>query len=164
MLRSMPPTYLTLLRSAWVSQHLFAAQTWTNYTAVQTAVEAPSLEVFDTLLNGVIGGGALGIHSGAHFIVGSPASNIFVSAQDPIWYPLHTMLDRTYVSWQARHPGLAKDTFGTQTAQDLPPSANVTLNTIVPDAGYFSKGKQYTVGDLISTTSGPFCYKYDSNI
>lgn len=138
----------------------FAAQTWCNYTAVQVAVEAPDLPTFEDLVNGVIGGGSLGIHSGAHFIMGSPASNIFVSAQDPIWYPLHTMLDRVYTSWQIRHPDIANSVHGTQTAQNLPPSANVTLDTIVPDWGYFDLN-QYSVGELMSTTAGPFCYKYD---
>lgn len=138
----------------------FAAQTWCNYTAVQIAVEAPDLKTFYDLVNGVIGGGSLGIHSGAHFIMGSPASNIFVSAQDPIWYPLHAMLDRVYSSWQTRHPDLASSVLGTQTAQNLPPSANVTLDTVVPDRGYFDM-TPYTIGELISTTAGPFCYKYD---
>lgn len=142
----------------------FVAQKWCNYTAVQEAVEAPNLLKFEEAVNGVIGGGALGIHSGAHFIMGNPASNIFVSAQDPIWYPLHTMLDRVYTSWQARHPEMANNTWGTQTAQNLPPSANVTLDTVIPDAGYFSKGQQWTMRELMSTTAGPFCYKYDSNI
>lgn len=142
----------------------FVAQTWTNYTAVQEAVEAEDLDEFETLVNGVIGGGALGIHSGAHFIMGNPASNIFVSAQDPIWYPLHTMLDRVYTSWQARHPDNADEMWGTETAQNLPPSPNVTLSTVIPDAGYFSKGQQWTMGELISTTAGPFCYRYDTNI
>lgn len=141
----------------------FAAQTWNNYTAVQVAVEQPDLASFTTIVNGVFGGTQLGIHSGAHFIVGPPASNIFVSAQDPIWYPLHTMLDRTYVSWQARHPDLAESVFGTETANNAPPSPNVTIDTIVPDLGYFDTN-EYTIGQLLSTTAGPFCYKYDTNI
>lgn len=141
----------------------YAAQTWTNYTAVQVAVESPDLASFSQVINGVLGGTSLGIHSGAHFVVGPPASNIFVSAQDPIWYPLHTMLDRTYVSWQARHPDQAEDVFGTETAVNKPPSPNVTIDTIVPDLNYFDTNV-YTVGELLSTTAGPFCYVYDTNI
>lgn len=140
--------------------NVFAAQTWCNYTAVQTAVEVGDIETFTTQINGVIGGGSLGIHSGAHFIMGNPAANIFVSAQDPIWYPLHTMLDRVYSSWQIRHPDTANTLFGTETAQDLPPTPNVTLDTVVPDFGYLDTAP-YSIGELISTTSGPFCYKYD---
>lgn len=138
----------------------FAAQTWCNYTAVQAAVQAKDMKTFEDMINGVIGGGSLGIHSGAHFIMGSPASNIFVSAQDPIWYPLHTMLDRVYTSWQMRHPDLATSVHGTMTAQNLPPSNNVTLDSVVPDWGYFDTDS-WTIGDLISTQAGPFCYKYD---
>lgn len=142
----------------------FAAQTWTNYTAVQVAVESPDLPTFDTLLNGAFGGTQLGIHSGAHFIVGPPASNIFVSAQDPIWYPLHAMLDRTYVSWQTRHPAQANDVYGTMTANNAPPSPNVTIDSIVPGVGPFSNGQSWTIGELLNTTAGPFCYVYDSSI
>jgi len=140
----------------------FVAQTWCNYTAVQQVVEAPDIDTFQLLLNGVVGG-SLGIHSGAHFIMGSPASNIFVSAQDPIWYPLHVMLDRVYTSWQIRHPDLANATWGTYTPINAPPSANVTLDSIVPSRGYFDT-QTYTIGELESTTAGPFCYKYDVNI
>lgn len=142
----------------------FAAKTWNNYTDVQNAVASPDMPTFNVALNGVFGGTQLGIHSGAHFIVGPPASNIFVSAQDPIWYPLHTMLDRTYVSWQKRHPEQADAMFGTMTAVNAPPSANVTLDSVLPGFGYFDGGKTWTVGELINITAGPFCYKYDSDI
>ncbi|RVX72796.1 hypothetical protein B0A52_03149 [Exophiala mesophila] len=138
----------------------FVAQTWTNSTALEEALEAPDLEHFEELINGVIGGGSLGLHSGAHFIVGSPGSSIFVSVMDPIWWPLHTMLDNLYTSWQIRHPDQATAVFGTETAQNLPPSPNVTLDTVHPDWGYFEQ-QPLTIADLISTTSGPFCYQYD---
>ena len=79
---------------------------------------------------------------------------------DPIWWPLHTFLDNIYTSWQIRHPDIANVTYGTETAVNLPPSANVTLNTIEPDWGYFQMDP-IAAGELISTTSGPFCYRYD---
>ena len=138
----------------------YAAQTWCNYGAIQQAAEAKDLKTFEDLLNGVIGGGTLGIHAGAHFTMGAPASNVFVSAQDPIWYPLHAMLDRVYSSWQIRHPELADSVYGTYTPQNTPASANVTLDSIVPGVGYFDTNT-YTIGELESTTAGPFCYKYD---
>ncbi|KAJ9653346.1 hypothetical protein H2198_007435 [Neophaeococcomyces mojaviensis] len=160
-----PPMSIYAKNESCITRDLntFVAQTWTNYTAVQQAVEAPDLNTFEILLNGVVGGGQLGIHSGAHFIMGSPASNIFSSAQDPIWYPLHTMLDRVYTSWQIRHPDQADAVWGNETPLNLPPSPNVTLDTQVPDWGYFDLDT-YTVGELKSTTAGPFCYKYDINV
>lgn len=161
-----PPHSVFNLEETCLTRDLntYAAQKWNNYTAVQLAVEAPDPASFNAQLNGVFGGTQLGIHSGAHFIMGPPASNIFVSAQDPIWYPLHTMLDRTYISWQKRHPDQAQATFGTMTANNAPPSANVTLDSVVPGFGPFGGGNSWTVGQLLNNTQGPFCYVYDSLI
>lgn len=141
----------------------FAAQTWTNYTALEECLEADSPADFDAQINGILGGGSLGLHSGAHFIIGAPGSSIYVSIMDPIWWPLHTMLDHVYTSWQNRHSDIANATYGTETAVNIPPSPNVTLDTIEPDWGYFYPGS-VAVGELISTTSGPFCYQYDVSL
>ena len=87
--------------------------------------------------------------------------SIHVSAQDPIWYPLHTMIDHVYTSWQANYPDLAYQLDGsTGTALNTPPSDVVTLDTIEPDWGYFQEAS-IPVRDLMSTTAGPFCYQYD---
>jgi tyrosinase len=160
----LPPTAFQLNESCLTRDlNTFAAQKWTNYTALYNCLEAESLKEFDDQINGVVGGGSLGLHSGAHFVVGAPASSIFVSVMDPIWWPLHTMLDNLYTSWQARHPELATIPWGTETASNLPPSPNVTLETIEPSWGYFQESP-ISVGELISTTSGPFCYKYDVSL
>ena len=141
----------------------YAAQTWCNENALEATLQTSSPADFDAQINGVVGGGTLGLHSGAHFTVGAPGSSIFVSIQDPIWWPLHAFLDNVYTSWQTRHPDLANATYGTETAVNLPPSANVTLDTIEPDWGYFGQDP-ITIGELISTTSGPFCYQYDVSL
>ncbi|ETN36347.1 uncharacterized protein HMPREF1541_08624 [Cyphellophora europaea CBS 101466] len=142
----------------------WVARKWTNHTALEEALEADSMENFDCLLNGSPGEGDLGLHSGAHFTLGSSAvaSNIYVSAQDPIWYPLHGMLDLMYTSWQLRHPDIADSLWGTETAANQPPSAKVYLDSCMPDWGVL--GAPYgviKVADLMKTTGGPFCYKYD---
>ena len=139
----------------------FVAETWTNETDVTEAVHAPSAAAFELALNGIIGGSSLGIHSAAHFSIGGPMDSIHVSPQDPIWYPLHVMIDHVYWSWQIRNPHLADTLSGTMTALNIPPSANVTLTSIEPDWGYLDPSA-IQVGELISTTSGPFCYKYDT--
>jgi tyrosinase len=157
----LPPTAFDYVPSCLTRDlNTFSAQTWCNQTAVIQAVHAPDADTLDVLLNGVIGGTSLGLHSGAHFTMGSPASNIFVSAMDPIWYPLHTYLDKIYYSWQMNNPSVASDLTGTMTALDLPPSDTVTLQSIEPDWGYFQL-ESIQVGELISTTAGPFCYTYD---
>ena len=140
----------------------YAAQTWTNYDALYEALASPNISDFSTQINGVVGGGKLGLHSGAHFVIGAPASSLYVSPMDPIWYPLHTFLDVLYTSWQLRHPEIANTIYGTLTAVNQPPSENATLDSIMPDVDYFSAPfGDSTIGELISTTSGPFCYKYD---
>jgi tyrosinase len=131
-----------------------------NQSAFDGAVAAPDQSTFSTLLNGIFGGGELGLHSGAHFAVGPPASSIYVSPQDPIWYPMHAFLDVIYTQWQKKHPEIYDQVYGTMTANNVPPSANVTLDSVLPDFGYFYEDP-VTIRDLISTTAGPFCYEYE---
>lgn len=139
----------------------FVAMTWTNETDVTEAVHSPDAASFELALNGVIGGSSLGIHSAAHFSIGGPMDSIHVSPQDPIWYPLHAMIDHVYWSWQIQNPSIADTLSGTMTAINIPPSPNVTLTSIEPTWGYFDES-QIMVGELVSTTSGPFCYQYDT--
>jgi tyrosinase len=156
----LPPTAFTKNETCLTRDlNSFIAQTQTNWTLFNNALAAPSQAEFTLLLNGVLGGSTLGLHSGAHFTLGSPASSIFVSAQDPVWYPLHTFLDCMYVQWQKAHPEIYDQIYGTMTANNVPPSANVTLDSWEPDWGYLHPSMQ--VQDLISTTAGPFCYDYD---
>ena len=136
---------------------------WTNYDEVVAATHAPSQAEFEFSLNGVIGSSDLGIHSGSHFSVGGIMNSIHVSAQDPIWYPQHTFIDVVYTSWQKNNPEIYDQVYGTETALNVPPSANVTLETILPDWNYLESAG-YTIRDLISTTGGPFCYDYDLHI
>ena len=68
-------------------------------------------------------------------------------------------MDKVYTDWQLANPDAANDVDGTETFANVPPSAVVTANTYQPDWGYFSPS--VTVGDLLNTTAGPFCYKYE---
>ena len=137
----------------------YVAQRWTNLTAYAQALGASDVGTFESLINGSPATGELGLHSGAHFAIGEPASSLFVSPMDPIWYNLHAFLDLTFTAWQELHPDVATDIVGTMTALNTPPSANVTLHDTTPDFGYLLGG--LTVSDLMSTTAGPFCYRYE---
>ncbi|KAK5090864.1 hypothetical protein LTS08_002226 [Lithohypha guttulata] len=141
----------------------YAAQTWTNYSEVVMTSHSPNAQALEFNVNGVIGGSALGVHSAAHFIVGGFMGSIHVSVQDPIWWALHTNLDRIYTSWQLNNPSVASELYGTMTAHNAPPSANVTLDSIEPDWGYFDRSA-IPVKNLLNTTAGPFCYTYDKLI
>lgn len=141
----------------------FVAQTYTNAGLVSKTAHSTSAANLELNLNGVIGGSSLGVHSAGHFTVGGFMNSIHVSVQDPVWWMLHANIDRIYASWQKNNPSLASDLYGTMTANNAPPSANVTLDTIEPDWGYFDSSS-IPVRNLLSTTAGPFCYKYDNYV
>jgi tyrosinase len=136
----------------------FVANTWTTQAEVDAAVALPDIASFQASLNGNVTADNLGLHLGAHFTVGGIASNLFTSPQDPIWYLLHAYMDKVYVDWQTANPGAAFGVSGTETFSNVPPSAPVTADTYQPDWGYFYPS--VTVGDLLDTKAGPFCYKY----
>lgn len=139
----------------------YVARTWFNFTAVQAAVEAENMKAFTDRYFGVVGSNNLGLLSSSFFILGN--GNARGSAQDPVWWSLMAMHDRTYSSWQLRHSAQANSLIGTATPLNLPPSDNVTLDTVMPGWGTF-ESNAYTVGDLLNTTAGPFCYEYDEAI
>jgi tyrosinase len=141
----------------------YVAQTYTNEALVVNTVYSASASALEYNLNGVIGGSSLGVHSAGHFTVGGFMNSIHVSVQDPVWWMLHANIDRIYSSWQKNNPSIANEVYGTMTANNAPPSANVTLDTIEPDWGYFDYSS-IAIGDLIDTLSGPFCYQYDNYI
>jgi tyrosinase len=157
----LPPTAFDYAPNCLIRDlNQYVAQTWTNLDQVNAAAHAVNASDFEFQLNGIIGGSSLGIHSAAHFEIGGPMDSIHVSPQDPIWYPLHAMIDFVYTSWQIQNPELALTFSGTGTALNLPPSPNVTLESIEPDWGYLQEAP-IQVQDLVSTTGGPFCYQYD---
>lgn len=139
------------------------SQTYANQGQLTATVHAANASDLQFLLNGIVGSTILGIHAGGHFTIGGPMDSIHVSAQDPIWYPLHTMIDHVYDSWQRNYPDRANQLSGTMTALNVPPSDNVTLDSIEPDWGYFQPNP-IPIRDLLSTTAGPFCYQYDTII
>ncbi|RMZ81889.1 hypothetical protein DV738_g2050, partial [Chaetothyriales sp. CBS 135597] len=141
----------------------YVATTYTNQEHITKATHAATAADFELAINGILGSGSLGVHSGAHFEVGGQMNSIHISAQDPVWYPLHTFIDLLYDSWQRNNPDVAYDLHGTGTALNNPPTANVTLDSIEPDWGYFQT-EPIQVRDLVSTTKGPFCYQYDVHV
>ena len=141
----------------------YVATTYANWAEVVAATHSSDAAALELALNGVIGSASLGVHSGAHFEVGGQMNSIHISASDPIWFPLHTFIDVIYDSWQRNNPSVFDDLYGTETALNVPPTPNVTLDTIEPDWGYFYT-QPTAVRDLLNITSGPFCYEYDLQI
>lgn len=81
-----------------------------------------------------------------------------MSPGDPVFYLHHAQIDRVWAIWQNLDPLNRQNAiFGTGTFQDIPPSANVTLDDYV-SVGVLNEPKK--VRELLSTVAGPFCYVY----
>jgi tyrosinase len=129
--------------------------------------------------------GELGVHGGGHFIIGGdPGGDPFISPGDPAFYLHHSQVDRVYWIWQmldfpnrqVRHAlvfssylthesGIVdvfllrvQTVFGTETFLNLPPSPNVTLDTVIDLSPV---APPVPIRDLMNTIGGsPLCYIY----
>ncbi|EOA91548.1 uncharacterized protein SETTUDRAFT_162242 [Exserohilum turcica Et28A] len=99
-----------------------------------------------------------GLHAAGHFGVGGMMADQYASSSDPIFWLHHSMVDRVWTMWQSHDPSVRPYQTGrTVTAHNNPPSANATLDTIMP---FGILGTPQKLGDLVSTIDGPFCYQY----
>ena len=138
-------------------------QQYSNASAVVSNIlDHDNIWDFQMTMQGVPGTGNIGIHGGGHYSLGGdPGRDFYISPGDPAFYLHHSQIDRVWWIWQNLN---AKTAFGeegisgTGTFLDAPPSANTTLETPI-DLGYAWKDV-VKMKDLMSTTSGPFCYTY----
>jgi tyrosinase len=136
---------------------------FSNASAIAYNILKPK-EVYDfqMTIQGYPGSGNIGIHGGGHYAMGGdPGRDVNTSPGDPLFYTHHAMIDRVWWIWQlldGKERTGAKGVSGTGTFLDSPPSANITLDTMI-DLGY-AAGPPMAVRDLMSTTDGPFCYAY----
>lgn len=136
---------------------------YSNATAIAYTILKPQeVEDFQMTLQGVPGSGNIGVHGGGHYAMGGdPGRDVNTSPGDPLFYTHHAMIDRVWWIWQLldkKERSGEKGISGTGTFLNIPPSANVTLDTVI-DLGY-AAGPPVTIRDLMSTTDGPFCYTY----
>jgi len=131
-----------------------------NGSAVLNTLMQPDIDSFQMIMQGIPGSGNLGVHGGGHYSMGGdPGRDVFTSPGDPAFYLHHSMIDRTWWIWQMMNPADRQNAIaGTNTFLNNPPSANTTLADLV-DFG-FAAGPPRPLGDLMSTTAGPFCYVY----
>lgn len=104
--------------------------------------------------------GDFGVHGGGHFGVGarSTMSDFETSPGDPIFYLHHAMIDRLWTIWQGLDlPGRQNAISGTSTLANSPPSADMTLDDMIP-FGFVAADQRF--GDLMNNFGGQFCYYY----
>ncbi|KAG8526301.1 uncharacterized protein KY384_000294 [Bacidia gigantensis] len=115
--------------------------------------DTDDLYTFDDVFEGLTG-----VHAGGHFQMGGTGIDAFASPGDPAFYLHHAQVDRVWTLWQDLKPEERRNqVFGTSTAFNNPPSANITLDTEV-DFDVLAPKKK--ISDLVSTVDGPFCYQY----
>ncbi|KAK2882371.1 hypothetical protein FQN49_000426 [Arthroderma sp. PD_2] len=130
---------------------------WTNNTKPTNVVDLLSgcddVGCFDGKMEALDG-----VHSGGHWGIGGLCLDAYASTGDPAFFLHHAQVDRMWTIWQNLNPEKrTHQVWGTETAFNDPPSANVTLDTMIDYKVLAPKQKLGTIG---STIEGPFCYMY----
>ncbi|KAH7152948.1 hypothetical protein EDB81DRAFT_438677 [Dactylonectria macrodidyma] len=136
---------------------------YANATGILNNILKPqNVYDFQMMMQGVPGGGDIGVHGGGHYSLGGdPGRDVYTSPGDPAFYLHHAMIDRVWWIWQMLSPSKRQYSSialqGTNTFLDIPASANTTFDDYVE---YGWAGPKRQIKDLMSTISGPFCYIY----
>lgn len=144
--------------NGWFSSQF---NTWKNVTdLILQSKDVATLQGVMQADSSYVPSGSFGVHGGGHFTPGATSvmSDFYSSPGDPLFYLHHAMIDRTWTIWQLLDiPARQNAISGTSTFLNTPPSANMTLTDSI--AFGFVAANQ-TLGDLMSTFGGPFCYYY----
>ncbi|OJD38712.1 tyrosinase central domain protein [Diplodia corticola] len=144
-----------------------ANQRFANATSVRQLLTGPTdLLDFELTMQGYPNTDELGVHGGGHFSLGGdPGRDLYVSPGDPAFFVHHANVDRIWWQWQMLEPASrtagATAVAGPVTMYDsLEPHRNGTLEDVM-DLGFVAPGAEKKIGELLSTTGGPFCYVYE---
>lgn len=139
----------------------FVSSTWTNDSSVSDLIkDNDDIFWFAFLMQGgTFTNNFLGVHSGGHYTInGDPGGDFFVSPGDPWFFLHHSMIDRTYWTWQNQDP--EKRTYAisqTITLQNSPPSRNATIEDLI-DLG--ANAPPLPIKEMMNTLDGPLCYVF----
>jgi tyrosinase len=117
-----------------------------------------TIATFQNVMQGQGADGSMGVHSAGHFTIGSdPGGDFYTSPNDPAFWLMHGMIDRTWTIWQSQdlQKRMQVMSGGTQMfgggTQKLTDTVDLT-----PVAT-----KVWQLKDLMSVVDGPFCYVYE---
>ncbi|RYP72371.1 hypothetical protein DL770_007978 [Monosporascus sp. CRB-9-2] len=140
--------------SSWLATRIYTEEAFLNLTIRETAKDIAG---FQTRLES--GSGVFpGVHSGGHQTLSGSNSDLYSGVVDPAFYLHHSMVDRVWWLWQALHLDQAKTISGTITFGNRPSSRNATLDD--PIELPFLGVEPTTIGNLLDTLDGPYCYVY----
>jgi tyrosinase len=139
----------------WFSQQF---NTYQNLT--HTILDYIYIETFQNYAQGYgTPDNKLGVHGGGHYMGGGSMMDFNSSPSDPLFFLHHGMVDYMWTIWQnldiTRRQYIIN---GTSTMGNSPPSAEMTLNDMIP-FGFVAPDQKF--GDLMDTFAGPFCYRYE---
>ncbi|GAB1737296.1 hypothetical protein NU219Hw_g1222t1 [Hortaea werneckii] len=139
----------------WFTQRY---NTFSNVT--ETVLDNIYIEDFQDYMQGYKGSNnKFGVHGGGHWQTGGSMSDFHSSPADPIFFLHHGMIDKTWTIWQNLDITRRTDAIsGTSTLGNSPPSAEMTLDDTLP-FGFVREDQRF--GDVMSTSKGPFCYRYE---
>ncbi|KAK5130705.1 hypothetical protein LTR08_001735 [Meristemomyces frigidus] len=138
---------------------------YANYSTVLNLLQKPNITEYRLLLEGAAYTIEIGPHGGVHYTIGGdPGADLFTSPGDPAFYTHHSMMDRMWTYWQLLDPqsrfseaAMNGGPYGHITWENNPASRVANFSDVL-DMGY--AGDPITIGEVMSTTSGPFCYFY----
>jgi len=141
--------------SPYIPQKWF---TTANLLNVTVGAGSKTHRLFWTEIQGRYPNGFLGLHTSGHYTMGSDATDLYSSVNDPAFWLHHAMLDRVYWIWQVLHPDEANTVAGTLTLQNRPPTRNATIEELL-EMGV--NGETKKIKDMFDTLGGtPLCYIY----
>ncbi|GAB7358402.1 hypothetical protein MBLNU230_g2471t1 [Neophaeotheca triangularis] len=138
---------------------------YANYSTVLRLLTTPDVTSYRLLSEGVQYTVEIGPHGGIHYCIsGDPGGDLFASPGDPAFYVHHGMMDRMWTFWQLLDPctryteeSMNGGPYGHVTWANEPPSRKARFDDLL-DLGY--AGESATIGEVMDTLSGPFCYLY----
>ncbi|KAF9639980.1 Tyrosinase [Lasiodiplodia theobromae] len=145
-----------------------ANQRFANKTSVLNLLTGPTdIYDFEFTMQGYPLTDQLGVHGGGHFSLGGdPGRDLYVSPGDPAFFTHHANIDRIWWQWQMLEPASRtapgpSAVAGPVTMNDgWEPHRNGTADDYI-NLGFVAPGREYKIGELLSTTTGPFCYVYE---
>lgn len=134
------------------------ASRYLNSSSERAALAATSLTAFDLVVQGNFSTSEIGMHGGGHFAGGGQMFDFFASPEDPFFFFHHGYVDRLWDRWQHAGPGRFLQIFGTQTFNNIPPSAPATIDDLV-EWGCLGPAKR--IRDVVQLGRNGYCSQYD---
>ncbi|CAH0031593.1 unnamed protein product [Clonostachys rhizophaga] len=97
------------------------------------------------------------MHPASHKFLGADGYDWYSSPNDPVFFLLHSQVDRIWSIWQTQeYHTRTNQVGGTVTFRNTPPSANATLDTVLR---MLTAGPDVLFGETVSPLEN-YCYRY----